>query len=133
MTLATHLDPTTVARAELALGGLRELAPSLSFATIVTEDGFSVASIDGNALNNDRFASMASSTQALADAVARELSLGESEFIVVAADRGHVVHVRVTGYPLVLAALFADKEAIGTSLNAARRTARRLAVLLTAK
>lgn len=132
MTVAAHLDPRYISRGELALSGLKDLAPSLQFATILTDDGFSVICVDGGALDSDRFASMASSTQALADAVARELTLGDTEFVIVAADQGHVIQVRVDGHPLVLAALFTDKETIGKSLSAARRTARRLDVLLTA-
>lgn len=131
MIVATHLDPTYISRGELALSGLKELAPSLAYATILTEDGFSVVSVEGNAVDSNRFASMASSTQALADAVARELQLGDNEFVIVAAQQGHVVQVRVDGHPLVLAALFTDKETIGKSLAAARRTARRLTVFLT--
>ncbi|MGV8912990.1 MAG: roadblock/LC7 domain-containing protein [Rhodoglobus sp.] len=131
MTVATHLDEKFISRGELALTGLKDLAPSLRFATFLTEDGFSVVSIEGSALDSNRFASMASSTQALADAVARELTLGDTEFVIVAAEQGHVIQVRVEGHPLVLAALFTDKESIGKSLAAARRTARRLTVFLT--
>lgn len=130
--IATHLDPAYISRGELALSGLTTLAPSLSYATILTEDGFSVVSAKGNALDSNRFASMASSTQALADAVARELTLGNNEFVIVAAEQGHVIQVRVTGHPLILAALFTDNETIGKSLAAARQTARRLTVFLTA-
>jgi hypothetical protein len=130
MTIATHLDPTYISRGELALSGLKDLAPSLSYATFLTEDGFSLVSVEGDAFESNRFASMASSTQALADAVARELHLGDNEFVIVAAELGHVVQVRVDGHPLILAALFTDKKAIGKSLAATRRTARRLAVFL---
>jgi hypothetical protein len=132
MTIATHLNKKYISRGELALSGLKDLAPSLSYATILTEDGFSVVSVEGSELDSNRFASMASSTQALADAVARELKLGDNEFVIVAAEHGHVVQVRVDGHPLVLAALFTDKETIGKSLSAARRTARRLNVFLSA-
>lgn len=133
MIVATHLDKKYISRGELALSGLKDLAPSLGYATILTEDGFSVVSVEGSALDSNRFASMASSTQALADAVARELQLGDNEFVIVAAAQGHVVQVRVEGHPLILAALFTDKEAIGKSLAAARRTARRLSVFLSAQ
>lgn len=133
MTIATHLNKKYISRGELALSGLKDLAPSLSYASILTEDGFSVVSVDGSELDSNRFASMASSTQALADAVARELKLGENEFVIVAAEQGHVVQVRVEGHPLVLAALFTDNETIGKSLSAARRTARRLNVFLSAR
>ncbi|WP_341952483.1 roadblock/LC7 domain-containing protein [Salinibacterium sp. TMP30] len=133
MTIATHLNKKYISRGELALSGLKDLAPSLSYATILTEDGFSVVSVDGSELDSNRFASMASSTQALADAVARELKLGDNEFVIVAAEQGHVVQVRVEGHPLVLAALFTDNETIGKSLSAARRTARRLNVFLSAR
>ncbi|MBH0009978.1 roadblock/LC7 domain-containing protein [Salinibacterium sp. UTAS2018] len=133
MSIVTHHDPKYISRGELALGGLRSLAPSLRYASLLTEDGFSVANVEGQEFDSDRFASMASSTQALADAVARELRLGDNEFVIVAAEQGHVVQVRVEDHPLVLAALFTDKDTIGRSLTAARRTARRLNTLLMAK
>lgn len=132
MTIATHLDSTYISRGELALSGFKDLAPSLRYATLLTEDGFSVVSVEGDALDSNRFASMASSTQALADAVARELKLGDNEFVIVAAELGHVVQVRVDGHPLILAALFTDEGTIGKSLAATRRTARRLNVFLAA-
>jgi hypothetical protein len=132
MTIATHLDSKYISRGELALSGFKDLAPSLRYATLLTEDGFSVVSVEGDALDSNRFASMASSTQALADAVARELKLGDNEFVIVAAELGHVVQVRVDGHPLILAALFTDKGTIGKSLAATRRTARRLNVFLAA-
>lgn len=133
MSIVTHLDPKYISRGELALGGLRSLAPSLRYASLLTEDGFSVVNVEGKEFDSNRFASMASSTQALADAVARELRLGDNEFVIVAAEQGHVVQVRVEEHPLVLAALFTDKDTIGRSLTAARRTARRLTNLLMAK
>jgi len=132
MTIATHLDSKYISRGELALSGFKDLAPSLSYATLLTEDGFSVVSVEGDALDSNRFASMASSTQALADAVARELKLGDNEFVIVAAENGHVVQVRVENHPLILAALFTDQATIGKSLAATRRTARRLNVFLAA-
>jgi len=133
MTIATHLDPKYVSRGELALGGLSNLAPSLRCASLLTEDGFSVVEVAGKELDSNKFASMASSTQALADAVARELRLGDNEFVIVAAEQGHVIQVRIDGHPLVLAALFSDQTTIGKSLTAARRTARRLKTLLMAQ
>jgi len=52
--------------------------------------------------------------------------------VIVAAENGHVVQVRVENHPLILAALFTDQATIGKSLAAARRTARRLNVFLAA-
>lgn len=130
MSLPAHRDPVVIEAVMAALGRLRDESRSLRHVAVVTTDGFGVAAARGADVDDDRFASMASSMQALGDAVARELSIGAGRHILVAASGGHVVQMRVDGHPLVLAALFADSETVGTALAATRRTADRLAASL---
>lgn len=46
MTTATLLEPRYISRGERALSGLISLAPSLAHAAILTDDGFSLVSVD---------------------------------------------------------------------------------------
>lgn len=132
---ALHKDADVVALAADALAGLRELCRSLVYATVLTDDGFEVAHAAagaGGAVDDGRMASMASSIQALGDAVARELGIGESDYVVLASERGHVIQRRVAGRPLVLAALFDDDETLGKALSISRVATERLARALEA-
>ena len=125
-----HREPRAIAIGERALAELRELAPSLVFAAIVSDDGFELAHAPQNSIDVGRFGSMTSSVQALSDAVTRELSIGSSGYVVIAAEAGHVLQMRVPGYPLILAALFDTHEMLGKALSSSRRCAERLVALL---
>ncbi|WP_423922055.1 roadblock/LC7 domain-containing protein [Frigoribacterium sp. 2-23] len=135
---APHLDPDTIALGREALLDMKSISDALLYASLLTDDGFEVvhipeapaggavdAAVDGN-----RFASMASSIQALSEAVARELRIGSSEYVIIASARGHVIQLRVAGQPIVLGALFDDGEMLGKALTVARRCAQRLSTAL---
>jgi len=109
------------------LAQMRALAPSLVFASLLTDDGFVVAQTRADTVDSGRFGSMASSVQALSEAVARELHLGTSSYVVIAAQGGHVLQQRVPGHPVILAALFDDAETLGKALSTSRRGAETLA------
>jgi predicted regulator of Ras-like GTPase activity (Roadblock/LC7/MglB family) len=125
-----HRDQRAIDSARTALRELREVAPSLVFASVVTDDGFEVVHVPDNADQTDRFASMTSSVQALGEAVTRELSIGSTGYVVIAAENGHVLQLRVTGHELILAALFDTHETLGKALASSRRCVERLAALL---
>lgn len=120
-----HKDPEVIERGRVALAGLRDVCSSLVYATFLTDDGFEIVSAPGGR-DDSRLASMASSIQALADAVARELQIGSSEFVIIASDSGHVIQRRVPGEPIVLAALFDDDETLGMALSLSRVTAEKM-------
>ena len=122
-----HRDPELIEQAALVLRAMREVAPSLVYAALLTDDGFEVVATPGARLDGGRFASMASSMQALGDAVARELHIGAGEHIIIASSQGHVVQLRVGGRPLVLSALFDSDETLGKALSVSRRAAEQLA------
>ena len=124
---AIHRDPLAIEVGAAALAELRELAPSLVFAMIVTDDGFELAHAPQNSIDGGRFGSMTSSVQALSEAVTRELNIGSSGYVVIAADEGHVLQLRVPGHPLILAALFDNHETLGKALSISRRCALALA------
>jgi len=85
----------------------------------------------GDTAPDGRLASMASSIQALSEAVTRELGIGDSRSVTIASDHGHVVQLRVPGHPLVLAALFDDDETLGKALALTRRSAEKIALHVT--
>lgn len=125
-----HNDQRAIDSARAALTELREIAPSLVFASVVTDDGFEVVHVPDNSADSGRFASMTSSVQALGEAVTRELSIGSSGYVVIAAENGHVLQLRVPGHELIFAALFDTHETLGKALSSSRRCVERLAVLL---
>lgn len=128
-TLQPHRDERVIAQAAAALATMREHGSSLVYAVVLTDDGFEVvhAPARAGAEHDGRLASMASSIQALADAVAAELRLGGSDCVVLVAEHGHVIQRRIAGRPLVLAAVFDLDETLGKALAVTRLAAERLA------
>lgn len=130
MTTAVHRDKFVVTHGRQILHELQATCASLLHATVLTDDGFEVAGLDDTSTDGDTFASMASSMQALGDAVARELRIGDSDFIIIASKKGHVVQLRVPNHPLVLSALFDDHESLAKALVLSRSAAEQLAQVL---
>ena len=102
----------------------------MRYATVLTEDGFEVDGVP--AYEEDRLSSMASSMQGLSEAVARELMIGRAQYVIIAADGGHVIQLRVPGQQLVLAAVFDLDETLGNALATCRFAVERFAAALTA-
>lgn len=129
-----HRDPAVIARGDAVLRELRDHSRSLVYAALLTDDGFEVVHLPaaraGDSSADGRLASMASSIQALSEAVARELGIGDTRAVMIASDDGHVVQLRVPGQPLVLAAVFDDDEAIAKALVLCRRSAEQVAEFL---
>lgn len=124
-----HRDPVTIEQGRAALSQMRFEARSLVNATLLTDDGFEIVSYPESDRDDGRLASMSSSIQALADAVARELQRGESEFVIISADRSHVIQRRVPGRPIVLAAVFAKEETLGQALSLTKIIVDKLSVV----
>lgn len=127
-----HKDPLVVSLASQSLSDLRDACRSLTYGTVVTDDGFVVAKLATREVRDSSMASMASSMQALGDAVTRELQLGSSEYIIMTAETGYVIQMRVQGHGLVLSAVFETVETVGKALSASRVIARDMASLLMA-
>ncbi len=127
---ALHLDQRVIDRARVVLAAMDEMGSSLVYATLLTDDGFEIAHSPERDGSDSRFASMASSMQALSEAVARELKIGASEYVIVTAENGHVIQRRVSGQPVVLAALYDDDETLGKALSVTRVTAESMSQLL---
>ena len=129
MSTPIHLNPHAVELGSRALAEMAQLASSLVYAALLTNDGFQIVARDRPGVDGGRFASMSSSTQALGDAVARELRIGANKYVVVAADDGHLIQRRVPGHPVVLAAQFDLRETLGKALSITRVSAERIAEL----
>jgi predicted regulator of Ras-like GTPase activity (Roadblock/LC7/MglB family) len=123
------MKPDVVEAASTLLTEMQAAASSLSYAALLTDDGFDVARYPVES-DGERFAGMASSMQALGDAVTHELSIGDSEYIIIASGKGHVVQLRVPGKELVLSALFDNDATVGHALAVTRSFAQKMADLL---
>jgi predicted regulator of Ras-like GTPase activity (Roadblock/LC7/MglB family) len=131
MSIAAHKDPRVIAHGAEVLAQMRDLSKALVYAAILTDDGFEVVSVPSGAERRiGRMASMASSMQALSDAVARELSMGLSEYIIIATEAGYVIQLRIPGQTLVMSTKFDDSENLGKALSLSRLTATKLSALM---
>ena len=127
---ALHHNETAIAVGDAVLAEMSELAPSLVYAALITDDGFEITHAPRGGVEGSRLASMTSSVQALSDAVARELAMGDSDYVVIAAKGGHLLQLRVAGHGVILAALFDTMEMLGKALSISRRGAEQLAATL---
>ncbi len=117
--LPLHRDPRIIDAAVAALAQLRERA-STSVGLMLTDDGFEIARNPGAESADMRLASMSSSLQALSEAIARELDLGQTRFALVDAAEGHVLLMRVPDREIVLAVVFDERNTLGIVLSATR-------------
>ena len=126
--VALHKDPFVIDLATTALHDLTDRIPSVLYATVLTEDGFEVDGVP--AFEEDKLSSMASSLQGLSEAVVRELTMGRAHYMIIAAENGNVVQIRVPGQHLVLAAVFGLDETVGNALATCQLAADRFATAL---
>ena len=129
--LAPHKDPFVIGLATTALHDLTDRIPTVRYATILTEDGFEVDGVP--AYEEDRLSNMASSIQALSEAVARELTIGGAQYVIIATEGAHVIQLRVPGQQLVLAAVFELDETLANALATCLFAAQRFAEALTSR
>jgi predicted regulator of Ras-like GTPase activity (Roadblock/LC7/MglB family) len=123
------MKPKVVEAAATLLSEMKSAASSLTYAALLTDDGFDVARYPVET-DGSRFAGMASSMQALGEAVTHELKIGTSEYLIIASGKGHVVQLRVPGQELVLSALFDNDATVGHALAVTRSFAQKMADLL---
>jgi len=112
-----HLNEVVVEAAAASLQQLSEQARSLKYAVVITDDGFELAHWPTSKSASNTMASMVSSIQALSEAVARELAMGNSKYVVLAVDEGQMVQLRVQGHHIVVGAVFDALENLGVALR----------------
>lgn len=103
-----HRDPVVVGAVEDALARLQRRCPAVAIAVVLTDDGFEIARTAQSSEGAGRLASMASSLQALGEAIARELTLGAPRHLLIDAAEGAVLLRRVEGHPFALVAVIAQ-------------------------
>ena len=119
-------NPVVVAACQRALEGLREGCRSLQVAAFATDDGFEITRFPASHDKDQRLTSMASSLQALTEAVAHDRSIGDTQYTLIEADAGRVLLRRVPGHPFVLLAVFSDTERSGQAITTSRSVVTRL-------
>ena len=105
-----HRDPRVISLSSETLERLASEASALRFAAVLTDDGFAVHSLTtGPEVDDGRFASIASTLQALGEAAGRELlpAAGRAR-VLISTDAGLIAQLRVGDTNLALAALFDD-------------------------
>ncbi len=115
-----RFDAALVAAGTKALDDMKADAPALALAVLISDDGFEVVRAPRIEDSDGRFASMASSVQALSEAVVHELSIGAGEAVIIQAANGVVIQARVPKQSIVLSALFRTDESLGRCLVAVR-------------
>lgn len=124
-----HRNKAAIETSGVVIAEMHELAPSLVFATVITGDGFEIGRSLRDRDGGDKLAGMSSSLQALSEAVARELAIGKSTYVVIETEKAHLLQLRVPGHPSILVALFDHHELIGKALSVSRKGVERLASL----
>jgi predicted regulator of Ras-like GTPase activity (Roadblock/LC7/MglB family) len=97
-------------------------------ASVVSGDGFEIASVLRHGIAGDKLAAMASSLLALSEAVVQELRMNACRNVIIESDAGSVVTLRVpdSARELLISVLCSDAASLGSVLFAARGSARTL-------
>jgi len=125
--LPPHRDPRTVTLTAHAIRILHEQLPSLAVAVGLTDDGFEIARSAHGATADQRLASMASSLQALSEAIGRELGLGGHHYSLIESAGGRVLLRRIPGQPIALVAVLDVDATVDPAISLSRRVADDLA------
>lgn len=103
-----HRDPRVVDAAATALDVFTADRPGVVTAAVLTDDGFEVARAPRPVDADGRLASMASSLQALGEAIARALALGATAQLALIGDEGSFIVRRIAELPLALVVVLRD-------------------------
>ncbi len=115
-----RFNDALVAWGQAALDDMRAASSALVQAVLLSDDGFEVARTPWMAESDGRFASMASSVQALSEAVIHELRIGSGDAMIIQASQGLVIQARVGSQPVVVSAQFRTDESLGKCLVVVR-------------
>lgn len=128
--LPDNQNPQIIEECARALESLRSQCRSFRSAAFATDDGFEIARLPITAERDQRLASMASSLQALTEAVTNDRDLGHPQYSLVEADIGRVLLRRVPGHKIMLLAVFGDEELAGQAVSISRTVLEDLALQL---
>lgn len=119
---AYHKDDNFCTACAIELETLADRCKGLQSAAIVSSDGFVVSTYGELKDGGNRLGSMTSSMQALAEAVHEELAMGDNEYITLKSTSGNLVMSRIQNYPLVITALFNDRDTAGHAIFSIQQT-----------
>jgi len=119
--MSGRFNDTIVSKGQEVLDEMRFASSALVQAVLLSDDGFEVTRTPRIGESDGRFASMASSVQALSEAVIHELRIGTGDAMIIQASEGLVVQARVGTHPAVVSALFRTDESLGKCLVVTRR------------
>lgn len=108
---------------------LRTISSSLRLAVVLSDDGFEVARVGDDEAEDGRFASMASSIQALSEAVTDDRNLGKQDVVAIQAGGGKILQLRIAE-TYVLSAQFSNEDLLGRNLIDLRKVAPKLRNIL---
>jgi hypothetical protein len=112
-----------------ALGALRQGTPEIVGATLVSSDGFIVASVLPSGLDEDLIGGMAASLLGVGERIATDLLGSEMEQIYVRAPKGFII-VNACGAEAMLVLLVTREAKLGLIFLELKRTVGELARLL---
>lgn len=118
--LPENQHPVFIEECTRALESLRTQCRSFRSAAFATDDGFEISRLPATDEQDQRLASMASSLQALTEAVAKDRALGSTQYSLVEAEVGRVLLRRVPGHKVMLLAVFGDEEVAGQAVSISR-------------
>lgn len=128
--LTDNQNPLVITECARALESLRSQCRSFRSAAFATDDGFEITRLPASQDQDQRLASMASSLQALTEAVANDRGLGDTRYSLVEAEIGRVLLRRVPGHKIMLLAVFGDEELAGQAVSISRTVLEDLAFQL---
>ncbi len=112
-----------------ALEELHSISSTLVLAVVLSDDGFEVARTPKEEAEDGRFSSMASSVQALSEAVVMERNLGRNDAVIIQAGAGKLIQLRLAE-KYVLSAHFNNEDLLGRNLIDLRKVASKLRKVL---
>lgn len=118
--LPDNQNPLVIDECARALEALRAQCRSFKSASFATDDGFEITRMPATAESDQRLASMASSLQALTEAVTNDRELGKPQYTLIEAEAGRVLLRRVPGHKIMLLAVFGDEELAGQAVSISR-------------
>lgn len=125
-----RFNDALVAKGQEVLDEMRFASSALVQAVLLSDDGFEVTRTPRIGESDGRLASMASSVQALSEAVIHELRIGAGDAMIIQATQGVVIQARAGSHPAVVSALFRTEESLGKCLVVTRRATAMLAEAL---
>ena len=132
MTTPFRLEQTAILAAQTQLTALQQSCQEITFAVLLSEDGFEVAALDMDHARTSRLAAMGSSLAAISSAIALEAGISACRRLIVESDEGVVAVMKVPDCkpPMILAVVCSDPTKLGQLIWSARQCCAELSKVL---